>query len=39
MTVCKGSAVGKNLETLHSRRIWVGGGAEAPGFRVQGAEK
>jgi len=39
MTVCKRFAVHKSLETLHSRREWGGGGAEAPGDRVQGAAK
>jgi len=43
MTVCKGSAVEKSLETV---QIWLvceerrgGGGADGPGGRVQGTAK
>jgi len=39
MTVCKGFAVQKSLETLNSRRELGGCGAEAPDDRVQGAAK
>ena len=39
LRVCKGLAVQKSLETVHIRWEEGGGGAEAPGGRMQGAAK